>query len=83
MTPADIIIRETSLTVLPAGDKLYSEMATTVCIADDAGGEYVVVEQTGRVDIGKITINPEEWPALREAIDRMIAACAGQKGGAE
>lgn len=50
-------------------------MATTVAICDEAAGEFVEVTQHGRVDIGKIQINPEEWPSLREAIDRMIKAC--------
>ena len=68
-------IRTTALTVSPAGDPTYSEMATTIAISDEAAGEVVEVTQHGRVDIGKIQINPEEWPSLREAIDRMIKAC--------
>ena len=67
--------RVTALVVLPVGQPTFSEMATTVGIVDEAAGEFVEVAQHGRVDIGKITINPEEWPALREAIDRMIAEC--------
>lgn len=68
-------IRTTSLTVAPVGEPTFSEMATTVEICDEAAGEFVEVTQHGRVDIGKIQINPEEWPSLREAIDRMIKAC--------
>lgn len=68
-------IRTTALTVAPVGDPTYSEMATTVEICDEAAGEFVEVAQHGRVDIGKIMINPEEWPAIREAIDRQIAEC--------
>lgn len=68
-------IRTTAMTVAPVGDSTYSEMATTIAIADEAAGEFVEVTQHGRVDIGKIQINPEEWPSLREAIDRMIKAC--------
>lgn len=67
--------RVTALVVLPVGQPTFSEMATTVEIADEAAGEFVEVKQRGRIDIGKIQINPEEWPALREAIDRMIAGC--------
>lgn len=67
--------RVTALVVLPVGQETYSEMATTVAIADEAAGEFVEVKQHGRVDIGKIQINPEEWPALRDAIDLMIAEC--------
>ena len=67
--------RVTALVVLPVGQPTFSEMATTIEICDEAAGEFVEVTQHGRVDIGKIQINPEEWPSLREAIDRMIKAC--------
>jgi len=67
--------RVMSLLVVPVRQPAHSEMATTVEIVDEAAGEFVEVEQHGRVDIGKIQINPEEWPALREAIDRMIKEC--------
>lgn len=67
--------RVTRLTVLPEGQPMFSEMATTVEIADEAAGEFVEVTQHGRADIGKIAINPEEWPALRAAINRLIRQC--------
>ena len=73
--------RVTKLVVLPVGDPIYSEMATTVEIVDEAAGEFVEVAQHGRVDIGKILVSPEEWPALREAIDRMIAECRCEQDG--
>ena len=57
----------------------FSEMATIVRIEDEAGGEFVEVEQEGRTDIGKIQITPEEWPMLRQAIDEMIALCRDAK----
>ena len=41
--------------------------------------EVNTVEQAGRTDVGKIAINPEEWPAIREAIDSMIAQCGDVK----
>lgn len=67
--------RITRLVVVPEGEALFSELATTVEIDDEASGEFVIVEQCGRTDIGKIAINPEEWPALRAAINRMVRAC--------
>ena len=73
--------RVTALVVLPVGQPTFSEMATTVEIADEAAGEFVEVKQRGRVDIGKIQINPEEWPSLREAIDRLIAECRDEPDG--
>lgn len=70
-----------ALMVLPVGQETYSEMATTVAIADEAAGEFVEVKQHGRLDIGKILVSPEEWPAIREAIDRLIAECRCDPAG--
>lgn len=67
--------RITSLIVLPEGEALFSERATVVRIEDEAGGEYVVVSQESVPGRGNIAINPEEWPELREAIDRMVKEC--------
>lgn len=67
--------RVTALIVLPKDDETFSEFATHVRLADQAAGEYVEVEQIAREDLGKIAINPNEWPALRAAIDQMIAEC--------
>lgn len=71
----NIKTRVTQLVVVPDGEPLFSEMATTVQITDEAGGEYVEVSQEGRTDLGKIAINPEEWPALRAAINRLVRQC--------
>jgi len=67
--------RVTSWTVVPKGEPTFSEMATVVSIDDEAAGEYVVVSQQGRTDLGKIAIDPGEWPALRTAIDEAISEC--------
>lgn len=60
--------------VAPKGQPMFSELATKVSIDDEAAGEFVVVEQHGR-DLGKIAINPNEWPELRQAINDMIERC--------
>ena len=67
--------RTLSIIVLPENESIFSEMATTVTIEDEAGGEFVVVEQSVLTDAGKIRIDSTEWPALRAAIDRMIEEC--------
>lgn len=68
--------RVLSLIVLPAGAPTFSEMATTVTIIDEAAGEYVEVTQNGGRDcLGKVAIEPGEWPSLRDTIDRMIGEC--------
>ena len=66
--------RITQLVVCPQGEPLFSEMATAIKITDEAGGEFVEVSQNGP-GLGKIWINPEEWPALRAAINRQIKKC--------
>lgn len=67
--------RTLSIMVKPEDEPIFSEMATTITIENEAGGEFVVVSQHGTPDMGKIAINPNEWPVLREAIDRMISEC--------
>lgn len=65
--------RVTRLHVLPEGEPLFSEQAFTVEIDDEGGGEFVVVRDSE----GKIRLNAEEWPALCEAIGRMVKECRG------
>lgn len=67
--------RTLALLVVKHGEPVFSEMATTVRIEDEAAGEFVEVEQHGGPGLGKIAISPDEWPALREVIDRMIKEC--------
>jgi hypothetical protein len=69
--------RITRLTVLPKDEPIFSEMATTIEIADEAAGEFVkVTSQTDNVDHHEsVLISPEEWPLVREAIDKLIADC--------
>lgn len=67
--------RVTQIMVAPDGEPIFAEMAITVTIEDEAAGEFVFVEQYGRDEPGKIAISPEEWPALRAAINRMIKEC--------
>lgn len=66
--------RITQITVCPPHEPLFSEMATTVQITDEAAGEFVEVSQTD-FKPGKIRISPEDWPAIRKAINRMIRQC--------
>lgn len=73
-------IRTTGLTVCPPGAGMHDKQATTVRLADEGGGEYVRVSQDHHSgEFATICISPEEWPALRAAIDRMIASCRGIK----
>ena len=66
--------RITQITVCPPNEPIFSEMATTIQISDEAAGEFVELMQTD-FRPGKIRINPEEWPAIRMAINRLIRQC--------
>ena len=68
--------RTTQLTIAPEGEPIFSERAFTVTIDDEAGGEFVLVRSNMEaLPAGTISIDPSEWPALREAIDRLIGEC--------
>lgn len=66
------------MVTVPQGEELFSEQATEIEIVNEASGEFVVVQQHYE-GYGKIGINPEEWPVLREAIDKMIKECRKEK----
>ena len=68
------ITRVTQLTVTPQAEPTYSEMATTITIDSEAAGEFLVLKQGAKREPG-IAIDPEEWPALRAAINRMVREC--------
>ena len=68
--------KTTQITLKPKGEPIFSEMATHIAIENEAAGEYVSVsQQRVGVDLGKIYIEPEEWPKLRDVIDHMIGSC--------
>jgi hypothetical protein len=71
------MIRTTQVTIMKEGGCLFDDGNYVLTIEDLAGGEFVVVEDL-QDEIGKIGIDPTEWPQLRKAIDDMIEKC--QKG---
>lgn len=73
MTPYET--RTIAVIVAPLGEPTFSERATEIRIEDESGGEYVVIEQHPDSGSQRIAINPEEWPAIRAAIDDMVANC--------
>ena len=63
------------MTVLPAGEPIFSEKATVITIEDMAGGEYIQVKQ--QVDISSdtsqtVVFDPEEWDEVKGVIDQMF-----------
>jgi hypothetical protein len=68
-------VRATTLTIYPKSESILSELATTLTIVNNGGGEYLEVGQKNLPNFGKIEIYQQGWPALKAAIDRMIADC--------
>ena len=69
------ITRVTRLSIMPEGAPIFSDQCTHVEIEDEAAGEFVVVRQQSEHVDGDgqaIQIAPDEWPALRDAIDELI-----------
>jgi hypothetical protein len=63
--------------VAPKGEPIFSELATTIEIGDDAGGEFVKVTQEGghTATSKSVCFDPDEWVTIRGAIDDMISKC--------
>ena len=72
------MIRITALHVHPKpGTDLIDETTWHVAIHTEGAGEFVRVESLASTvnEPLPIAINPEEWPALRRAINRMVREC--------
>ena len=67
----ELEIRVTKLTVVAKGKPIFDESTTHIYLEDEAGGEFVIVEQHNE-GYGKVAIDPYEWPTLRSAINKMI-----------
>mgnify|MGYP001769927034 CR=1 FL=1 len=59
----------------PVGVESYNEAVIEVRIQDETGGEFVEIIQSAETRPGFVTIGPEEWPALRAAINRAVRLC--------
>jgi hypothetical protein len=64
----------TAIVLAPEGDAIFSERAHKIEIEDEAAGQFIKVScNLGSTDLaGTITIECEEWPALRKAINKMV-----------
>ncbi len=66
------MIRVTQITVLPSHNKIYDLGVYSITIDDEGGGEYLVLEEQQDGGSGKVKIDPEQWPELRDAIERIL-----------
>ena len=62
------------MTVLPDGEPIFCEASTEIKIDAVNGAEFVVIKQTVENEM-HIIISPDNWPAIRKAIDKMIKEC--------
>ena len=53
------------------GDQIFCESITEIEIVDEAAGEFLEVSQEG----GKLRFDAEEWPHVRDAIEKMFKLC--------
>jgi len=66
--------RITQVVVVPEGEPMCSELATTIQIKDEADDmEFLIVRENLKPE--GIRIYPQEWPAIRNAIEDMMARC--------
>jgi hypothetical protein len=71
-------LRVTQWTLVKPGKPIFDELGWQISIDDDAAGEYVKVQSNAR---GEISIDRNEWPALRAAIDKAVSECRDQESG--
>ena len=50
-----------------------SERATEIEIINEGAGEFLSIHQDASIANGNITIDPEEWPSLKAAIEAAFA----------
>jgi hypothetical protein len=67
-------------TVLPKGESIFHEGATTISIDDETGGPFLVVSQEPDCGKQEIRITSDEWPHIKAAIDQMFTVCKSVEG---
>lgn len=71
------IQRTISIMILPEGENIFCETATTIAISDDAAGEFLKITQCNdESEKGEISLEQNEWPSIRAGIDFMFAEIA-------
>jgi hypothetical protein len=71
----------TQMTVYAAGKSINDESATVITIDDEGGGAFIDIKQWRVMGTG-IQFDLAEWPAIKAAIETMIAI-AGAINGSE
>ena len=61
--------------IIPAGKTMDDEGVTIIGMADEGGGAFVTIRQEEDLNTNEIRIDPDEWPAVRAAVNRMVREC--------
>jgi hypothetical protein len=69
-----MITRTTQVTLMQEDGNVFDECNWVVSIDDESAGEFVILRDQCD-EPSELRIDPEEWPTLREAIDKMIGEC--------
>jgi len=67
-------VRTLSVAIVPDGKPIFDEGVFEIEICDEGAGEFLKVSEWSS-DNSAIRINPEEWPLLRDTIEKMILEC--------
>jgi len=63
--------RTTKMIVGIKGQQIFDDSVTEIEIVDEAAGEFLEISQEG----GKLRFDPEEWPHVRDAVEKMFKMC--------
>ena len=63
--------RTTKMIVGVKGEQIFDESITEIEVVDEAGGEFLEISQ----DEQKLRFDKEEWPHVRNAIEKMFKLC--------
>jgi len=73
----------TQIVVLPKGKPIFSEYATEITVADEAGGAFLKIKQSTDENNQVISLTKEEWPSIVTAVETLLKTVAtldeGQK----
>ena len=70
-------IRTTRIHIVPENEPIFCEQAIIIEIEDEAAGEFLVMSQPSneREYAGKVTIDAENWPSIKNAIETLLKDC--------
>lgn len=58
--------------IKPIKESIYSELATTIELAEEGAGCFLKVSQSTDEGLMVLSIDIKEWPAIRDGIDYMM-----------